>query len=723
MTPFPRTSPFELCLVRTLLSLSLWLVAIIPSASAKEPFTLTSGDWAMVTPEHIEFLEKTPPDTPLEVLQSADWKKAPSSVQTLVEGLWMKFQVQNHLGKEQFVMGCYGNFPSCTESRIHVALPDGTTHSDQWQYGDPMHGDDQLAGWYRVLVPIDEIGTFFYYVRAYPFDRRESFDDEDSILHYVIGIAGWTSLANFVDQDSTRWIVLMSVIGAFAVYYLIFFMVSKEINYFWLSMLSVSISLRSSLAALSNYGFLPLVFLNSGYFSIIFLQLIFIFGLQFSRSLVDLKESHPLLDRVIWTFQMGFLIIMSIDLAGIFNWPSAQHLDLLSNPPDGKWSGFLQQVHLYIAGIPPFLIWIYVSFKKWRGGSRSAGMGLFSLSPFLLIFAVNIFSDDWYFKNIVTQLVILVVFILLGLAVAQRMNDLKQLALEQQMRLTEAYQRFVPKQLLSNLEKESILDVKLGDQVQKEMSILFSDIRSFTTLSESMTPEENFRFVNSYLSRMGPLVREHHGYIDKYIGDAIMALFDRSPDDAVRTSVEMLAALREYNEGRLRAGYEPIRIGIGINTGMMMLGTLGEEDRMEGSVISDAVNLAARLEGLTKLYWTPLLVSEATRSQLTTDAFRTRLIDKVAVKGKTEPVLIHEVLDAEAPEERDAKLATLDAFNSGWELYQNQQFKKAQAQFQECLKQAPGDTVADLYVERCEALLSNGWDAENWDGVNRMDTK
>ena len=189
------------------------------------------------------------------------------------------------------------------------------------------------------------------------------------------------------------------------------------------------------------------------------------------------------------------------------------------------------------------------------------------------------------------------------------------------------------------------------------------------------------------------------------------------------TSVEMLTALREYNEGRLRAGYEPIRIGIGINTGMMMLGTLGEEDRMEGSVISDAVNLAARLEGLTKLYKTPLLVSEATRSKLTPDAFRMRLIDKVAVKGKVEPVLIHEVLDAEAPEEREVKLATLDAFSEGWELYQNQQFERERTNFQKCKEQAPDDTVANLYVERCENLLSKGWDPETWDGINRMDTK
>ena len=126
-------------------------------------------------------------------------------------------------------------------------------------------------------------------------------------------------------------------------------------------------------------------------------------------------------------------------------------------------------------------------------------------------------------------------FVTFGFAIAQRINDLKKLALEQQMRLTEAYQRFVPDQLLRNLDKDSILDVQLGDQVQKEMSIMFSDIRSFTSLSESMTPEENFKFVNSYLSKMGPLVREHNGYIDKYIGDAIMALFERSPEDAVRT--------------------------------------------------------------------------------------------------------------------------------------------------------------------------------------------
>ena len=154
-----------------------------------------------------------------------------------------------------------------------------------------------------------------------------------------------------------------------------------------------------------------------------------------------------------------------------------------------------------------------------------------------------------------------------------------------------------------------------------------------------------------------------------------------------------------------------------------MFGTLGEADRMEGSVISDAVNLAARLEGLTKLYKTPMLISEATRNKLTPDTFKMRLIDKVAVKGKEDAVMIYEVLDAENLKERDAKLATLETFRTGYELYQNQQFEKAQMQFQTCLKQTLKDRVAELYVDRCKTLLSRGWDPETWDGIIRMDTK
>ena len=160
-------------------------------------------------------------------------------------------------------------------------------------------------------------------------------------------------------------------------------------------------------------------------------------------------------------------------------------------------------------------------------------------------------------------------------------------------------ERFVPHAFLAIVGKPSIVEVELGDNKRRNMTILFSDIRNFTTLSERMTPDENFAFINAYLERMGPVIRDHNGFIDKYIGDAIMALFE-SADDALRAGLGMLETLEAFNAERRAAGQTPIGIGIGINTGILMMGTIGEKHRMDGTVISDAVNLASRIESLTK---------------------------------------------------------------------------------------------------------------------------
>ena len=169
----------------------------------------------------------------------------------------------------------------------------------------------------------------------------------------------------------------------------------------------------------------------------------------------------------------------------------------------------------------------------------------------------------------------------------------------------------MPQAFLAIVGKPSIVEVELGDNKRKNMTILFSDIRNFTTLSEAMTPDENFAFINAYLERMGPVIRDHNGFIDKYIGDAIMALFE-SPTMRVRAGLAMLDTLDAFNAERRAAGLEPIGIGIGINTGSLMLGTIGEKHRMDGTVISDAVNLASRIESLTKDYHVGLLISQFT---------------------------------------------------------------------------------------------------------------
>src|SRR5258708_32624236 len=197
------------------------------------------------------------------------------------------------------------------------------------------------------------------------------------------------------------------------------------------------------------------------------------------------------------------------------------------------------------------------------------------------------------------------------------------------------------------------------------MTILFSDIRNFTTLSEGMTPDENFAFINSYLASMGPVIRTHNGFIDKYIGDAIMALFDTA-DDALRAGLAMFDTLDAFNAERRSAGLEPIAIGIGINTGSLMLGTIGEEHRMDGTVISDAVNLASRIEDLTKVYRVGLLISQYTYEQLPEpQAADIRPIDVVLVKGKTHPVTIYEVFQHDPPAERAAKGRTRALLQEG----------------------------------------------------------
>jgi len=272
-------------------------------------------------------------------------------------------------------------------------------------------------------------------------------------------------------------------------------------------------------------------------------------------------------------------------------------------------------------------------------------------------------------------------------------------------RLNLAYSRFVPRQFLRLLKKNSILDVKLGDQVQQEMSILFADIRDFTTLSEKMSLPENFKFVNSYLSRMEPEIINNNGFIDKYIGDALMALFSGSADDAVKAGIGMLKTLKKYNQHRGNSGYPPIKIGIGINTGSLMLGTVGGNNRMDSTVISDAVNLASRLEGLTKEYKVPLLISHHTFWNLE-DATKycIRLIDRVQVKGKSEWVTVSEVFDADDSENREGKIATLVIFMEAWLLYNQNRFTEASDRFKECLDCNPRDQVAQVYLERCQSL-------------------
>ncbi|MBF0383255.1 MAG: response regulator [Magnetococcales bacterium] len=270
------------------------------------------------------------------------------------------------------------------------------------------------------------------------------------------------------------------------------------------------------------------------------------------------------------------------------------------------------------------------------------------------------------------------------------------------------FEKFVPTNFIKVLDSDVDNDhIQLGKYSEHEMSVMFSDIRSFTALSETITPKDNFRFINSYLGHMGPIVRKHHGFIDKFIGDGIMALFEDA-ENAINTAIEMMQRLNKYNDGRKRAGYVPISIGVGINRGPLSLGTIGEEDRMQTTVIGDTVNLAARTESLTKTYGAPIILTQGTFLGLENSSkFNYRILDRVQVKGKSDSVVMYEILDAFPENEIEKKMQIADIYQRGVELYYNKDINGATEQFQQCLGVCPEDIPTRIFLQRCWGMASS----------------
>lgn len=250
-----------------------------------------------------------------------------------------------------------------------------------------------------------------------------------------------------------------------------------------------------------------------------------------------------------------------------------------------------------------------------------------------------------------------------ALAEQTRLQRASDLAHHRELeRLNASYYRFVPKQLLSLLNRDSFTEVLLGDQRQGAVTVLFCDIRSFTSMSERLGAEATFAFINDFLGRLGPVVRKHGGFIDKYMGDSIMALFT-SPAAALDSGVEMQRVVAKINEEQGRQGGETIRIGIGVNSGTVMLGVIGEDERLEGTVIGDVVNLASRLEELTKKYLVSFLFGQDTLDALAADGhagggnrWAYRYVGLVQAKGREALTPVYELLSADPPDVIERKL-------------------------------------------------------------------
>ena len=288
------------------------------------------------------------------------------------------------------------------------------------------------------------------------------------------------------------------------------------------------------------------------------------------------------------------------------------------------------------------------------------------------------------------------------------------------------FEKFVPKQFLQRIAKDGLENVKAGNVQANRITTLFSDLRSFTTISEGMTPQALFAFLNEYLAEMQRPIDQYGGFVDKFIGDAIMALFDQEgaaqAEAAVKAAIGMQQRLREWNGERLGSREQPVASGVGIHSGVVMLGTLGSTTRIDSTVIGDAVNLASRLEGLTKYYGVRIIVSDDTWGLLDQGIFESRRLDLVSVKGRDAPVTIREIYQDLRGEELDRHRRLAEVFAQALELYEHRHWLKAQQAFRACLDVVKEDAASIMFIERC-AYYSVNPPSEDWDGSFVMKSK
>lgn len=463
----------------------------------------------------------------------------------------------------------------------------------------------------------------------------------------------------------------------------------------WLASLALWIALASPLISLLNADGNPL-FSRLGFFSAIAL-------LIFSAMTFLLQVSNPWGKiSAVFLLVLGGLIALFPLLKGVVALPVTISMDF-----------FILSLSVLL-WVFLFIIFLYLLLKK-RYPTRVVPPLLLSL----LFIPVPLFSLIPLRSGVLALAVTLWVW---SSGLFQSPGSEKQeeevLLSDYVDRVSLVLTRFIPREFLAILNKPNVMDLQLGDHVKQDMTIFFSDIRQFTNLSEILTPEENFKFINSYLSRIVPVISEHGGFVDKYMGDAIMALFpdllnatgpDRGPggaDAAVRAAIEIQKKIVEYNGHRANSGYRPLAMGIGIHTGTLMIGVVGVEDRMQNTVISDAVNLASRLEGITKVFNISLAISEETFKSLNNPgAYLYRFIGKVRVKGKIDPVSVFEIFDGMDPNLQERKMRANIHFEQGMLSYYQKDFPQAMYNFRKVLEILPEDGASAFYLDNCLAKV------------------
>jgi adenylate cyclase len=353
---------------------------------------------------------------------------------------------------------------------------------------------------------------------------------------------------------------------------------------------------------------------------------------------------------------------------------------------------------LRMGGIWPLIILAVLGSSAWFGAVRSLnvhGLYLSPLMPMLTLagnFGILSFLKFWSEEK-------------------------------EKRKIRNSFEHYLSPEVITRVLKNPDM-LKLGGE-KKELTVLFSDIRNFTSLSEKLEPQELVAFMNEFHSAMTGIILEQGGTLDKYIGDAVMAFFgapEEQPDHALigcRTALAMMERLYECRKDWCFPGFSRIEIGVGISSGEMVVGNMGSVKRMSYTVMGDQVNLASRLEGLTKQYGVKILISQFTFHQVRHE-ITCREIDQVRVKGKDTPVSIYEPFSKDYF--TDGRFAFIEPFEKGLQSYRAGRFEEAMTFFEQTLTIKPGDNPSLLYIERCKTMSAAPL-PEDWDGVCTMVNK
>jgi signal transduction histidine kinase/CheY-like chemotaxis protein/class 3 adenylate cyclase/Flp pilus assembly protein TadD len=280
--------------------------------------------------------------------------------------------------------------------------------------------------------------------------------------------------------------------------------------------------------------------------------------------------------------------------------------------------------------------------------------------------------------------------------------------------------KFVPQEFLKSIGHQSITEVKLGDHIEKEFTVFFSDIRNYTTIAEQMSPKENFAFINEYVGIMGPIIHRNDGFVHQYLGDAIVAIFPNESAKALMASIEMQRAIRKYNEDRERINLSLIQAGMGLHSGQLIMGIIGDQHRNDPATISDTVNAASRMEGITKFFGARIILSESTYQRLSDpEQFNIRYLGKVQLKGKVDSMGAYECFDGDDPEIFNKKVETKLLFKDALDNFLNMEFAEATALFNRIIKTNPGDLVSIHFRQQAAHYTVNGA-PDNWDGIEKL---